>query len=469
MSVDLWGGGGGGTGSAVKEQEEAGIIEVTVNFRPSSFGSASRIYHPNGLYFRDEDSAGNVRYVRSDDVYHLSRQEDCRVSPQKAAFPCWKLALNSEYFHVTPLAMLEWPSDELPLGDRTWVMMDTPAGQPFAQPFQDVTNISLKSARKSCGICGGSGGAGAHVRALVKVKAGRTYRIEAGQGGKGSSGGRSASNGQSSRMLEMQASGEWSILAEAGGGFGAGSMEGRLKFSPGGRGGTAPKLDSHVFARPGHPGWSSRASLLTEDTILFPMAMLPALRSSGRPGTTYYAARRDVPPKGQLPQRLFPPGVSVTCTQETEDNDYAKYPFRKAKYPPLCSATNARYPAEFGEFFDFFLTCDVNCEGTRWPVVPTAGQGSVGVGLTAQTRSGWGGTGSCPQIQPGSKVELRSMGGEDGHNGSVILRRCKREGAYTLALQRCQGSDTWTVHGLWPRGVRNCKVTKIWSHPPCPP
>lgn len=79
------------------------------------------------------------------------------------------------------------------------------------------------------------------------------------------------------------------------------------------------------------------------------------------------------------------------------------------------------------------------------------------MGLAAKMRSGWGGSGSCPQIKEGSKTELQAMAGGDGHNGSVILRRCKREGAYTLALQRCPGSHAWTVHGLWPRGVQHCE------------
>ena len=91
------------------------------------------------------------------------------------------------------------------------------------------------------------------------------------------------------------------------------------------------------------------------------------------------------------------------------------------------------------------------------------------MGLAAKMRSGWGGTGSCPQIQSGSKTELQAMAGGDGHNGSAILRRCKREGAYTLALQRCEGSNAWTIHGVWPRGVQNCKVTDFACRPclPC--
>ena len=44
--------------------------------------------------------------------------------------------------------------------------------------------MEVKRLVTSFGVCGGSGGGGAFARALVEVKAGRTYRVEAGHGGR---------------------------------------------------------------------------------------------------------------------------------------------------------------------------------------------------------------------------------------------------------------------------------------------
>ncbi|CAE7938155.1 unnamed protein product, partial [Symbiodinium necroappetens] len=215
--VDLWGGGGGGTGTMVKTQQGRGI-----NVRRAGSGSSGymqnipawqRDFDPTGLYFPDADSAGNARFARWDDLYHLSYKQDCQ---------CWKFALNADYFSSTMEARLAEAADEVPLGDRTWSFL--------IQNGEQSDKLSLESFDSSYGICGGSGGAGAHVRALVEVKGGHTYRIEAGRGGRGSSGRGGAADGQSSRMLEKGRSGEWRVLAEAGGSSGAGSFDGSLKF-----------------------------------------------------------------------------------------------------------------------------------------------------------------------------------------------------------------------------------------------
>ena len=67
--VDLWGGGGGGTGTVVKTQQGRGI---NVRRTGSGFAPWRRDFDPTGLYFPDADSAGNGRFARWDDLYHLS-------------------------------------------------------------------------------------------------------------------------------------------------------------------------------------------------------------------------------------------------------------------------------------------------------------------------------------------------------------------------------------------------------------
>ncbi|CAE7560178.1 unnamed protein product [Symbiodinium sp. CCMP2456] len=437
--VDLWGGGGGGTGTVVKNQQRRGInvgaVGRTGIIDPTSW---QRYFDPSGLYFPDADSAGNARFARWDDVFHLSYKQDCQ---------CWKFALNAEYFTSAMEARLTGAADEVPLGDGTWSFL--------IQNGEQSGQLSLKSFDTSYGICGGSGGAGAHVRALVEVKGGHTYRIEAGRGGRGSSGRGGAADGQSSRMLEKGRSGEWRVLAEAGGGSGAGSFDGSLNFFPGGRGGTAPKLPARMSAVPGQAGTPSRYSLLSDHPILSPENL--GLKE-------WYSYSQYSGP--ERPKRLFPKGMSLTCSQPQGGLGTRDYSNDEVyTLPPRCRATNARCPArDNSQHRDYFLTCSSAgfsirgeaCVGAQWPQSPPAGQGATGVGLAAKMRSGWGGNGGCPQIKAGSKTELQAMAGGDGHNGSAILRRCKREGAYTLALQRCPGSHGWTIHGLWPRGVRNC-------------
>ena len=348
--------------------------------------------------------------------------------------------MNADYFSSTMEARLAGAADEVPLGDRTWSFL--------IQNGEQSGRLRLESFDSSYGICGGSGGAGAYVRALVEVKGGHTYRIEAGRGGRGSSGRSGAADGQSSRMLEKGRSGEWRVLAEAGGGSGAGSFDGSFNFFPGGRGGTAPKLPAHISAVPGQSGRPSRSSLLSDHLILSPQSLDLSYTPNSGP---------------ERPKRLFPKGMSLTCRQPQGRLSPYYADSKVYTLPPRCRATNARLSRDADPRAvnpDYFLTCSSavqpSCAGAQWPQSPPAGQGATGVGLAAKMRSGWGGSGSCPQRKEGSKTELQAMAGGDGHNGSVILRRCKREGAYTLALQRCPGSHAWTVHGLWPRGVRYC-------------
>ncbi|CAE7473708.1 unnamed protein product [Symbiodinium sp. CCMP2592] len=226
--------------------------------------------------------------------------------------------------------------------------------------------VELKPLVTSYGICGGSGGGGAYARAMVEVKAGRTYRVEAGRGGKGAIGGHGAESGQSSRFLEKDDAGEWHVLAEARGGFGAGSFDQKLNFSPGGQGGAVPNFPAHA------------------------------------------------------------------------------------------------------EDWDYFVSCDVQCLGTKWPSSPVGGKGPTAghdaagrVGLMGRVHAGHGGNGSCPQVLRDCQPTLQRTPGAAGQNGLAILRRCRMEGAYTLALQRCDGSSNWSIHGLWPRGVRDCQEINL--------
>jgi len=122
---------------------------------------------------------------------------------------------------------------------------------------------------------------------------------------------------------------------------------------------------------------------------------------------------------------------------------------------------NARRPVARDWDWDYFVSCDVSCVGTEWPSSPSGGSAAMATGLAEQVKAGQGGNGSCPQKRQSFKASLENKPGNDGKDGLGILRHCRREGAYTLALQRCEGSSSWTVHGLWPRGVRDCANTAL--------
>ena len=444
LVVDLWGGGGGGTGSVIKRQQTQDI-EVTVNVT----GFRGQFRAPSGVYHRDVDSAGNVRYVSRGDVYHLGRGDNCI----NAKNPCWGIRLNPDNFFsdnfqrpiLTPVAELDWQSDDLPLGRRDWSFFDTWTSINFRRQRETQGVVEVKRLVTSFGVCGGSGGGGAFARALVEVKAGRTYRVEAGHGGRSGAGGRGAERGQSSRMLEKSDVGEWLVVAEAGGGVGAGSFDDKSQFSPGGQGGAAPDLRAHISTASGRRGQPSRSRLQLSDTILSPDALQT------------------------LPHRLFDHSMDLACHKvaptsrsgsEYACRDPVPYDYYRS-LPPVCMVQNARRPVARDWDWDYFVSCDVSCVGTEWPSSPSGGSAAMATGLAEQVKAGQGGNGSCPQKRQSFKASLENKPGNDGKDGLGILRHCRREGAYTLALQRCEGSSSWTVHGLWPRGVRDCANTAL--------
>ncbi|CAE7777072.1 unnamed protein product [Symbiodinium microadriaticum] len=447
LVVDLWGGGGGGTGSVIKRQQTKDI-EVTVNVT----GFRGQFRAPSGVYHLDADSAGNVRYVSPGDVYHLGRGDNC----VNAETPCWGIRLNPEHFKssniqrpiLTPVAELDWPSHELPLGRRDWSFFDTWTGR-YGGQGRTQGLVEVKRLATSYGVCGGSGGGGAHARALVEVRAGRTYRIEAGRGGRSGAGGRGAERGHSSRMLEKSDLGEWHVLAEAGGGVGAGSFDDKSQFSPGGQGGVAPNLKAHTSTASGHQGQPSRSRLQFSETILSPDALQT------------------------LPHRLYDDSMDLTCRNAqnptsslvTASSYVCRDPVPRdydRTLPPVCMVQNARRPVAQNVDWDYFVSCDVRCVGTEWPSSPSGGSAAMATGLAEQMRAGQGGNGSCPSKRASSsKASLENRPGNDGKDGLGIVRHCRREGAYTLALQRCEGSSSWTIHGLWPRGVRDCANTAL--------
>ena len=67
--------------------------------------------------------------------------------------------------------------------------------------------------------------------------------------------------GSSSRFWEKSPGRVWRLVAEAGGGFGAGKLHGSLLFSPGGQGGFAWSNSSQVQKLHGMNGQSSRSDL----------------------------------------------------------------------------------------------------------------------------------------------------------------------------------------------------------------
>ena len=380
MRVDLWGGGGGGASSAIRTRQTEDI-EATIILPTSDPYRAFRsdFRAPTGVYHHDVD-AGNVRWISPGDVYHLGPEENCKHV--KSGSRCWTLRLTHDVFgkgnsrayrdrvssHL--IAELDWQADDIPFGNRSWTFFPV-----YVQHSMNMNmlysqtpragSVELKPAVTSFGVCGGSGGGGSHVHAVVPVKAGHFYRIEAGPGGRGSTGGQSAKNGQSSRLLEKSEDGEWHVLAEASGGFGAGSFDEKLKFSPGGQGGVAPNMRLHSLAADGEQGQPSRSSLRLLDTILSPQA----LRT--------------------LPKRLFNQKLSLRCSNATRpgarylDRDfYMSDPFPDVQTyfgpsPEVCKALDARRPAD-NPNGDYFVSCDLRCIGTAWPSSTTGGQLNCG-------------------------------------------------------------------------------------------
>eukprot|EP00444_Apocalathium_aciculiferum_P062742 CAMPEP_0183592078 /NCGR_PEP_ID=MMETSP0371-20130417/167376_1 /TAXON_ID=268820 /ORGANISM="Peridinium aciculiferum, Strain PAER-2" /LENGTH=105 /DNA_ID=CAMNT_0025803579 /DNA_START=29 /DNA_END=342 /DNA_ORIENTATION=+ len=100
-------------------------------------------------------------------------------------------------------------------------------------------------------VCGGGGGSGAHVRAIVEFRSGHTYRVEVGKGGAGSSNGKSAEAGYTTRLVEERPGEVWRVLAEAGGGFGSGAYNKDMNYIPGGQGGVSKPHGSHLENNPG--------------------------------------------------------------------------------------------------------------------------------------------------------------------------------------------------------------------------
>ena len=364
MAVDLWGGGGGGTGSVIRTQQTDDIGDV------AAFGFSAI---SNVVCHNDVDMAGNVRYVSAGDMYHLGRKEDC--IQLQASRSCWTIKPNPAFFesneldrNLLSIAQLGWPHASVPLGSHTWTFYQISNSRhvPYAARSPRHVTVELKPLVTSYGVCGGSGGGGAQVRAVVEVKAGHTDRIEAGRGRRGASGRRGAQSGQSSRLLEKSDRGTWHVLAEAGGGFGAGLFDENLEFSPGGQGGVAPDLKAHSSAAPGQQGQPSRANFQFSDTVLPP----DALRT--------------------LPERLFNLSTSLTCSVPIRHEINHNYgfvpladpdwyvsdppPSRYGLLPPVCKAQDVRRPAFQKVNWDYFVSCDVRCIGTEWPSSPAGGQ-----------------------------------------------------------------------------------------------
>jgi len=134
-----------------------------------------------------------------------------------------------------------------------------------------------------------------------------------------------------------------------------------------------------------------------------------------------------------------------------------------------------RYGDMCAAFGSDFSHPGVSCEhghGFLFPDGPGPKGGSaVGAADSLVVDAGSGGAGTCPVFDPviiaqgspryGQEPTYRSgpprgIAGEGGNAGVAIMYPCSRAGAYTLALQRCPGAAEWTLHGLWPGGVRGC-------------
>ena len=206
LQVDLWGGGGGGTGSSVSTMD-SGDINVTVHAVPRTFDMFfRRIPLPSGVYYKNLDDLGNVQYVAADDSIHLVHHATCSFLHLG---PCWEFQLNGEILDLRNegnfrsdmrLVALDGTVEQVPQGRQQWIHPRTSGSYPLTQS-QLLLDITIEPAIQTVGICGGSGGSGSHVTALVELKAGRRYRLETGLGGNGS-GADGAAGGQSSRVLE---------------------------------------------------------------------------------------------------------------------------------------------------------------------------------------------------------------------------------------------------------------------------
>ena len=190
----------------------------------------------------------------------------------------------------------------------------------------------------------------------------------------------------------------------------------------------APRLASHRTIVAGKPGQASRRdlSLMHYDQIS-PPDFLKALPASLMAGF--------LPPGGRCHKQALRFGHTTV-------------------YPELCTLPQIRRPSGESESYDYFVSCvSTGCEGTFWPLSPAPGEGATGHGLASGF--GGGGNGSCPVLRPESNSSLQEVPGMDGHPGVIVAHSCKRQGAYTLVLQRCD--QAWTLRGLWPRGVTNCE------------
>mmetsp|Transcript_21741 Transcript_21741/g.62831 ORF Transcript_21741/g.62831 Transcript_21741/m.62831 type:complete len:659 (-) Transcript_21741:33-2009(-) len=327
-------------------------------------------------------------------------------------------------------------------------------------------------------VCGGGGGAGAFVKAVVGILPGHTYRIEVGGGGNGSWAGRRAQAGFNTRFLEMVPGKPWRVLVEAGGGYGAGPIDRKLLYSPGGRGGAMWTTGAHVEGGAGGDGQSSRAELVAPQDILPPQSLVHSSKRSGRFGP------RDAPPPepGWIRQRddfnipsragfWMHPSARTPCDGSPNQARYG--PVGIPGWP--CS----RKP-------DYFLTCDklnpMNCFGAahgtfqasdslshpwqigqlQYPFLfnsePAGGKVTGGPSSIGQS-AGHGGSGSCPVYKA---PEVLKACGQEGKPGLAVIHACARQCSFVLALQRCGAtSKRWTLHGLWPGGVANCASTSF--------
>mmetsp|Transcript_64465 Transcript_64465/g.140349 ORF Transcript_64465/g.140349 Transcript_64465/m.140349 type:complete len:440 (+) Transcript_64465:2-1321(+) len=346
---------------------------------------------------------------------------------------------------------------------------------------------------------------------MVELQAGQVYRLEIGSGGIGSSSastGWFAQNGQATRFLQRTDDLDWRVLAEAGAGFGAGSYNAKFQYSPGGQGGFSSPHPSHLETHLGSPGSPSRSDLRGPAEILSPERLLGSSAlacDAGDPSSCEDSGKPNLPQccKGGScygGMQRFISGLSVT-----------ELCIRAGVRQPCGDTPGApRVACSDSSPIDWFLTCSSSfrlgsndmrssyCYGfvneanrsqpdlyyshtdpfTRSNSIssgPLGGNAVVGQGAAASRNAGEGGRGSCPVMwlpsESTRQAIVEGLAGQSGRPGMATLSRCRRRGAYILALQRCRGAEPevsevssahrdelgWTLHGLWPEGAQNCK------------
>ncbi|CAK0859843.1 unnamed protein product [Prorocentrum cordatum] len=359
-------------------------------------------------------------------------------------------------------------------------------------------DVTVKLATSEAWVCGGGGGGGAHVKALVEMKAGQTYRIEVGDGGTPGSQGNSAQNGRATRLLQRTEASDWKVLAEAAGGFGAGKFNADFQYSPGGQGGFSSPHRSHVETHPGSAGSASRSELVLPSKILPPERLVGPVElvcDEAKPGDSCMCdGTKQLSCSGPWSWDSGGLTTSINVNGQALNNFRTRVDARLPCgdiYPPRIGC-RVESPA------DWFLTCSsafrlgstdssfMHCHGAAIEQVvghgdghghahpgpwaskievalqgPLGGSAVVGRGAASAAAAGHGGGGFCPVMLrsggEGAPAVVQGHAGSAGKAGLATLSQCRRRGAYVLALQRCRaGRGAWTLHGLWPEGAQDC-------------